>query len=156
MQRWFGEQLGQHGAPRNTWSHAPMPSTDNAMGLASVKTRIMYPTQSVPALVERANWNGAQTRSTSFARLFATNLLHSTVPLQQCCHVCLLESFEHHSWDCSREILGGTRQHLQQLNIVETHLKQFVGALRSEVANTLASDSTGVSGVNSMTSSGMG
>ena len=44
-------------------------------------------------------------------------------------HVCLLESFEHHSWDCcSREILGGTHQHLQQLDIVETHLKHFVGA----------------------------
>ena len=44
-------------------------------------------------------------------------------------HVCLLESFEHHSWDCcSREILGDTRQHLQQLDIVETHLKHFVGA----------------------------
>ena len=78
MQRWFGEQLGQHG-PTEHWSNAPTPSTDNtvAVGLASVKARITCTTQSVPALVERANWNGAHARSTSLlnclARLFATN-----------------------------------------------------------------------------------
>ena len=76
MQSWFGDSM----ASRNTWSYAPMPSTDNtvAVGLASVNARITCTTQSVPALVERANWKGAHARSTSLLNclesVFATNL----------------------------------------------------------------------------------
>ena len=49
-----------------------------ARGSRSVARRIACPTQSVPARVDNANWNGAQTLSTSapncLAKDFATSL----------------------------------------------------------------------------------
>ena len=79
MQRWFGEQLGQHGATEHVVVRSDaIHGQHGGSRLASVKARITCPTQSVPALVEKANWNGAHARSTSLmnclATLFATNL----------------------------------------------------------------------------------
>ena len=47
-----------------TWSHAPIPSMDNAVACASASVINLRtcPTQSVPALVDNANWNGEQTQ----------------------------------------------------------------------------------------------
>ena len=67
-------------ALRSTRSYAPIPSMDNtvACASASVINRTACPTQSVPALVDNANWNGEQTDSTVFpnclAKVFAINL----------------------------------------------------------------------------------
>ena len=49
------------------WSYAPIPSTDNTVVIlfASVAALTAWPTQSTPARVERANWNGVQAASTS-------------------------------------------------------------------------------------------
>ena len=58
----------------------PTPSMDRTVhsGSASVIALMVWPTQSVPARVERANWNGAHTASTAFpnwrASVLATNL----------------------------------------------------------------------------------
>ena len=48
-------------AARNTGSCAPIPSTLMMVSLwsASIEARTTCPTQSVPALVDNANWNGA-------------------------------------------------------------------------------------------------
>ena len=65
---------------------APTPSIDNTVNCRfnSVATRMACPTQSVPARVDNANCNGAQTASTSslncHARTFATSQ-RKTVPV---------------------------------------------------------------------------
>ena len=76
MQSWFG-------ATWTAWRHGTLgrtlqPSTDNtvAMRLASVKARIKCATQTVPALVERANWNGEHARPTSLLNSLARPLRH--------------------------------------------------------------------------------
>ena len=67
-------------ALRSTWSYAPTQSIDNAVACASasVINLTACPTQSVPALVDNANWNWEQTDSTVFpnclAKVFAINL----------------------------------------------------------------------------------
>ena len=64
-----------------TWSYAPMASIDNTVAalFASISERIAWPTQSVPALVDKANWYGAHVASTALpncrAIVLATNLL---------------------------------------------------------------------------------
>ena len=71
--------LCQHGASVHMIV-TPMPSMDNTVhvGFASVTARIACPTQSVPARVDNANWNGAQIASTAFpnwrANVLATKL----------------------------------------------------------------------------------
>eukprot|EP00973_Karenia_brevis_P045448 6294749-Karenia_brevis.AAC.1 len=49
-------------ASLRTWSYAPTPSMLSKVALSSscVKRRTAWPTQSVPALVESANWKGEQ------------------------------------------------------------------------------------------------
>ena len=53
-----------------------MPSTERIfkLGLASVAALSMCPTQSVPALVDRAYWNGAHSFSNAFMNCFASAL----------------------------------------------------------------------------------
>ena len=48
---------------RRTWSYAPTPSMDRTVhsGSKSVIALMVWPTQSVPVRVERANWNGHTT-----------------------------------------------------------------------------------------------
>ena len=65
-------------ALRSTWSYGPIPSLDSAVLSASVINLTACPTQSLPALVDNANWKGEQTDSTVFpnclAKVFAINL----------------------------------------------------------------------------------
>ena len=66
---------------QDTWSYAPTPSTDStvASGSASVANLTACPTQSTPARVDSANWNGAHVSLTAvlncLASVFATNRL---------------------------------------------------------------------------------
>ena len=61
---------------RKTRSYAPLPSTLRivAFGFESIAARSKCPTQSVPALVDSANWNGAHSASNTFMNCFANVL----------------------------------------------------------------------------------
>ena len=66
---------------RDTWSFAPTPSIDKtvASGSMSVANLTACPTQSTPARVDNANWNGAHASLTAvpncLANVLATNRL---------------------------------------------------------------------------------
>ena len=63
-------------AARNTRSYARMPSTLRMVSpwSASVEARTTFPTQSVPARVDNANWKGAHSCSKSFMNCLASVL----------------------------------------------------------------------------------
>ena len=73
---------------RQIWSYAPIRSMERTVksSCLSVTVLITWPTQSVPALVDKANWKGAQVSSTwsinCLARVFAT-----TRPPSRFCNV---------------------------------------------------------------------
>ena len=71
-------------AERNTWSYAPIPSTVRivAFGFASVAARSRCPTQSVPARVDKAYWNGAHSASNTFMNCLASVLATSRRTVQ--------------------------------------------------------------------------